>query len=106
VNEKGATVRIEERYREAWVQSRLTVQDYEEFLRSLPGAWQHDIEQINRLEAENERLQETEEGILHAAYDALKMLEAGSPDTAAAILRGRLKGYPPFQRRVDDNSAR
>jgi hypothetical protein len=61
---------------------------------------------IPELEAENERLQETEEGILHAAYDALKMLEAGSPDTAAAILRGRLKGYPPFQRRVDDNSAR
>jgi hypothetical protein len=57
-----------------------------------------------RAEAENERLRETEEGILHAAYDALKMLETGSPDTAAAILRGRLKGYPPFQRRVDDNS--
>jgi hypothetical protein len=93
VNEKGATVRIEERYREAWVQSRLTVQDYEEFLRSLPGAWQHDIEQINRLEAENERLREALERISHPDPDSAPFL---SWNDAEEIAREAL--------RVDDNS--
>jgi hypothetical protein len=92
VNEKGATVRIEERYREAWVQSRLTVQDYEEFLRSLPGAWQHDIEQINRLEAENERLREALERISHPDPDSAPFL---SWNDAEEIAREAL--------RVDDN---